>query len=226
MLQFWPTNSASGTCRPSTSNWPCGRSMHRLFLLSPDPAATRHSHIKTTHTSLKTTHTSLKTTHTSLNPAALHLSPPEMFFPCPECARSFRNLSGLRRHQNAIHRDDPGLSVPVAELRRVYHPKLTSTYITCFTSLHPYCLQAVAVIRLDHLFHQMTCLKFRPSRQVTIGCLFHHGQALSLRNLCTPMLSSHRERSIGYSNSGPPRLSTTASSCPSVFTNVRLPSIV
>ena len=66
------------------------------------------------------------------------------------------------------------------------------------------------MIRLDHLFHQTTCLKFRPSRQVTIGCLFHHGQALSLWNLCTPMPSSHRERSIGYSNSGPPRLSTTA----------------
>ena len=55
-----------------------------------------------------------------------------MFFPCPECARSFRNLSGLRRHQNAIHRNDPGLSVPVAELRRVYHPKLTSTYLSPF----------------------------------------------------------------------------------------------
>ena len=58
-----------------------------------------------------------------------------MFLPCPECTRSFKNLSGLRRHQNAVHRNDPGLSVPIAELRRIYHPILTGMYNSPRTTL-------------------------------------------------------------------------------------------
>lgn len=51
-----------------------------------------------------------------------------MFFPCSQCGRMCKSLSGLRRHQNSIHQDHPGLSVPVAELRRVYHPNLNGTF--------------------------------------------------------------------------------------------------
>ena len=53
-----------------------------------------------------------------------------MSITCPQCSQGCKSLSGLRRHQNALHRDDPGLSVPVTELRRVYHPHLNGTYTT------------------------------------------------------------------------------------------------
>ena len=51
-----------------------------------------------------------------------------MSLTCPECSQRCKNLSGLRRHQNSIHRNDPGLSVPVTKLQRTYHPILTGTY--------------------------------------------------------------------------------------------------
>ena len=41
---------------------------------------------------------------------------------CPECGRGCKNLSGLTCHKNAAHTHDPGLTLPVTELRRVYHP--------------------------------------------------------------------------------------------------------
>lgn len=53
-----------------------------------------------------------------------------MLLPCPECSRKCKSLSGLRRHQRSIHCDDPGLSVPITELRRIYHPNLNGTYST------------------------------------------------------------------------------------------------
>jgi len=50
-------------------------------------------------------------------------------FMCPRCDRRCKNLSGLRRHENSAHGGHPGLSVPVTELRRSYHPNLNSMYI-------------------------------------------------------------------------------------------------
>ena len=47
---------------------------------------------------------------------------------CPQCNWRCKNLSGLTRHQNSAHRDDPGLCVPVIELQRTYHPSLNGTY--------------------------------------------------------------------------------------------------
>jgi hypothetical protein len=49
-------------------------------------------------------------------------------FTCPQCGRRCRNLSGLTQHVNSAHSKHPGLSIPVAELRRSYHPNLTGTY--------------------------------------------------------------------------------------------------
>ena len=51
-----------------------------------------------------------------------------MLFTCPQCDRTCKNLSGLKRHQNSVHANNPGLSVPVAELRRIYHPNLNGMY--------------------------------------------------------------------------------------------------
>ena len=48
-------------------------------------------------------------------------------FTCPQCGRTCRNLSGLRRHENSAHGEHPGLSVPITELWRNYHPDLNST---------------------------------------------------------------------------------------------------
>src|SRR6267378_6486982 len=45
-------------------------------------------------------------------------------FMCPQCSRRCKSLSGLTRHQNSVHRNDPELSVPVTELQRIYHPTL------------------------------------------------------------------------------------------------------
>ena len=49
-------------------------------------------------------------------------------FLCPQCSRRCKTLSGLTRHKNSAHGDDPRLSIPIAELRRVYHPSLNGTY--------------------------------------------------------------------------------------------------
>ena len=49
-------------------------------------------------------------------------------FTCPQCERRCKSLSGLRRHENSIHQNDPGLNVPVTELRRIYHSNLNGTY--------------------------------------------------------------------------------------------------
>lgn len=51
-----------------------------------------------------------------------------VLFTCPQCGRRCKNLSGLRRHENSAHGEHPGLNIPVTELRRSYHPNLTSTY--------------------------------------------------------------------------------------------------
>ena len=45
-------------------------------------------------------------------------------FQCPQCGQWCKSISGLTRHQNSAHRDDPGLSLPVTELRRIYHASL------------------------------------------------------------------------------------------------------
>jgi hypothetical protein len=49
-------------------------------------------------------------------------------FACPQCDRRCKNLSGLKRHQNSMHGDHPGLYIPVTELQRDYHPNLNGTY--------------------------------------------------------------------------------------------------
>ena len=49
---------------------------------------------------------------------------------CPECSRRCKSLSGLRRHQSSVHRNDPGLSIPVTEVHKIYHPNLNGTYNT------------------------------------------------------------------------------------------------
>ena len=51
-----------------------------------------------------------------------------MPFTCPQCNQTCKNLSGLKRHQNSVHTNNPGLGVPVAELQRIYHPNLNGTY--------------------------------------------------------------------------------------------------
>ena len=51
-----------------------------------------------------------------------------LLFTCPQCDRRCKSLSGLKRHQNSVHGDDPGLSIPVAELQKLYHPNLNGTY--------------------------------------------------------------------------------------------------
>ena len=53
---------------------------------------------------------------------------------CPQCDRRCKSLGGLKRHQNSIHRDDPGLCIPVTELQKIYHPNLNGTYSTCNTT--------------------------------------------------------------------------------------------
>ncbi|KAF9778110.1 hypothetical protein BJ322DRAFT_1014885 [Thelephora terrestris] len=57
-----------------------------------------------------------------------------MSLTCPQCSWRCKSFSGLRRHQNSLHRDDPGLTIPVTELRREYHPDLNSTYTTIHTT--------------------------------------------------------------------------------------------
>jgi len=47
---------------------------------------------------------------------------------CPQCNQRCKSLSGLKRHQSSVHADNPGLSIPVTELQRVYHPDLNGTY--------------------------------------------------------------------------------------------------
>jgi len=47
---------------------------------------------------------------------------------CPQCSRRCTSLSGLTRHQNFAHTNDPGLNIPITKLRRVYHPSLNGTY--------------------------------------------------------------------------------------------------
>ena len=54
--------------------------------------------------------------------------PHTMWFSCPQCNRRCKSLSGLSRHQNSVHQNDPRLSVPLTELRRIYHPNLNGTY--------------------------------------------------------------------------------------------------
>jgi hypothetical protein len=49
-------------------------------------------------------------------------------FACPQCDRRCKNLSGLKRHQNSVHGDHPGLHLPVTELQQNYHPNLNGTY--------------------------------------------------------------------------------------------------
>lgn len=49
-------------------------------------------------------------------------------FACPQCDRRCKNLSGLKRHQNSVHGDHPGLYLPVTELQRNYHPNLNGMY--------------------------------------------------------------------------------------------------
>ena len=51
-----------------------------------------------------------------------------MSITCPQCDRRCKNLSGLKRHQSSVHRVDPGLTLPITELQRVYHPNLNGTY--------------------------------------------------------------------------------------------------
>ena len=60
-------------------------------------------------------------------------------FMCPQCSRRCKSLSGLTRHRNSAHGDDPGLRVPVTELRRIYHPHLNGTCNPLHVALFSFC---------------------------------------------------------------------------------------
>jgi hypothetical protein len=53
-----------------------------------------------------------------------------MSLTCPECGRGCKNPGGLTRHRNSAHLHDPGLTMPVTKLQRVYHPHLHGAYFT------------------------------------------------------------------------------------------------
>lgn len=57
-----------------------------------------------------------------------HLLPPMVFLTCPQCGCTCKNLSGLRQHENSAHGGHAGLSIPVTDLRRSYHPNLNGMY--------------------------------------------------------------------------------------------------
>ena len=49
-------------------------------------------------------------------------------FACLQCNRRCKNLGGLKRHKNSAHSEHPGLSIPVTELRKNYHPDMNGMY--------------------------------------------------------------------------------------------------
>ena len=164
-----------------------------------------------------TTHTPAKIVCTPSNPLDSQILPPGMLFACPECNRKCKSLSGLTRHRNSVHQNDPRLSIPVTELQRIYHANLNGTY-NAFGVTLSYSLQASAVIDMEYVFRQTPHQKFRPSRRTTIGRLSCLGLVSNSRNSCIPMPNFHREGLTRFSNCGPPRSSPTTTLHPSPTT--------
>ena len=127
-----------------------------------------------------------------------------MALACPQCHQQCKSLSGLRRHENAIHRAHPGLSVPVAELHRTYHPNLSGMYSTIATLLHTDPSQACAVISKAVLSPPTFRQNPQPPTQMMIGPLFHPEPGLNLQSSRLPTPSFLGERSISSSSCGLP----------------------
>ena len=145
-----------------------------------------------------------------------------MPFACPQCHQKCKSLSGLRRHENSAHRDHPGLSIPVTELRRTYHPSLSGMYTTLPTLLSTHSSQACAVISTAILspptFHQ----KPQPPRRATIGPLLHRGPGSNSQSSCTPMPSFLGEGLTTSSSCGQPRSFPMAALRPSSTTEISI----
>jgi hypothetical protein len=142
-----------------------------------------------------------------------------MLFTCPECDRRCKSLSGLRRHQNSTHRNDPGLNIPVTELRRIYHPNLNGMYNALRITLSKY-PQASAAIGMEQLFLRTCHQKPQLSRQTVIGHLSYPELVSSSPNLSTPMPNYHREKSTSFSNCGLQRSFPTVTVHPSPTTEI------
>ena len=132
-----------------------------------------------------------------------------MLFICPQCDQRCRSLSGLRRHQNSVHQNNPGLSIPVAEIQRIYHPHLNGMYNHPSMLFYFYFSQASAVTRMEHPLHRTRRQKSRPSRQTTIGRRLRPAPALNSQNTCFLTPNFHGERSTNSSNYGPLHSSPT-----------------
>ena len=104
------------------------RQAARIHLLS----ATRATSVPTcqhNNDDPRTTHKK-RSNYSSVSPHHQHFIPSMVSFMCPQCSRTCKSLSGLTRHKNSAHRDDPRLNIPVTELQRIYHPSLNGTYKT------------------------------------------------------------------------------------------------
>lgn len=174
----------------------------------PFPADCARAACSVTHLTQRRPTPPPKIVHTPSNLLDSQILSPGMLFTCPECNRKCRSLSGLTRHRNSVHQNDPRLGIPVTELQRIYHPNLNGTYNAFYATLS-YSLQASAVIDVEYAFCRTLHQKFRPSRRMMIGHLSCLGLVSNSRNSCIPMPNFHREGSTSFSSCGPLRSSPT-----------------
>ena len=149
-----------------------------------------------------------------------HILPLGMSFPCPQCPQRCKNLSGLKRHQHSAHQHHPGLSIPVAELRRVYHPSLSGTYIILPMLRYPNASQACGVINMESLSHRMFHQKHQPPKPMTIGPPSRPEPGLNSRSSCLRTLNFREERLTTFLNCGLPRSFPMATPRPSPTTGI------
>ena len=105
---------------------PCGFDLHVLAASPPNNSGRREP--SSTKGSLMAPNPSIKRVSNPRHCLSQHRLYRMVSFLCPQCDRRCKSLSGLTRHQVSIHQNNPGLSIPVNELRKVYHPSLNGTY--------------------------------------------------------------------------------------------------
>lgn len=163
-----------------------------------------------------------KTTLPSTIPLQPHTPSSGMLFPCPQCPQRCKSLSGLKRHQNSAHQNHPGLSVPVTELRRAYHPSLSGTCSILIILRSPHFSQACGAIGTVNLSYQAFHQKPQPSNSTAIGPLSGRELGLNLRNLCSPTLNFREGRSTTFLSCGLPRSFPTVTHRPSRTTEISI----
>lgn len=118
--------------------------------------------------------------------------------PCTKCNRRFRNSSGLKRHNNAIHGYYPGLDVPMTEFWQDHHPLLTGVHIFYIVSLTQQWvlifLQPSDVMNVENSSPQMFHRHHWQYNQILIGSLSAPVSALNLPIFFLPKWSFQRKR--------------------------------